>query len=282
MQNILHTISTKNKFIAILVFSVFSIGFTSYLLQSFNSFFYILSIICFLLSFIISIYSLIKLVKLEKISKDLEEEKLVNKNLNILYDNIRAFRHDFNNIIQAIGGYISIKDIDGLSKYYSQLLDDCQRVNNISNLNPNIINNPALYSLLASKYYKADALGIKINFEICIDLNTLKIKIYELSRMLGILLDNAIEASIECNEKVINIKMRKDEIHNRQLIIIENTYINKEIDLDKIFEKSYSTKPNNTGLGLWEVRQLLNKNNNLNLYTAKNHKYFRQQLEIYV
>ena len=33
-------------------------------------------------------------------------------------------------------------------------------------------------------------------------------------------------------------------------------------DLDKIYEKGYSSKPNNTGLGLWEVRQIMKKNNN--------------------
>ena len=76
--------------------------------------------------------------------------------------------------------------------------------------------------------------------------------------------------------------MRKDNVYNRQLIIIENTYLNKDINLDKIFEKSYSTKPNNTGLGLWEVRQILKKNKNLNLYTTKDVKFFRQQLEIYI
>ena len=172
--------------------------------------------------------------------------------------------------------------MDGLKKYYSQLLDDCQRVNNLTTLSPEVINNPAIYSLLASKYHKADELGIKINLEIFIDLNTLNVKIYELTRIMGILLDNAIEATLECDEKIINVTMRKDDSRKRQLLIIENTYLNKDINLDKIFEKSYSTKPNNTGLGLWEVRQILKKNNNLNLFTTKNDKFFKQQLEIYI
>ena len=234
------------------------------------------------LYFGISFYSLSRTSKLEETTRDLEGEKLVNKSLTILHDNIRAFKHDFNNIVQAIGGYITTNDMEGLKSYYSQLLDDCQRVNNLTTLSPEVINNPAIYSILASKYYKADELGIKINLEIFLDLNTLKIKIYELTRILGILLDNAIEATLDCSEKVINVIMRKDDTHHRQLIIIENSYSNKNINLDKIFEKSYSTKPNNTGLGLWEVRQILKKNNNLNLYTTKDDKFFKQQLEIYI
>ena len=66
-----------------------------------------------------------------------------------------------------------------------------------------------------------------------------------------------------------------------QLLIIENTYKNKDVDTDKIYEKGYSTKEGNTGLGLWEIRQILKKNNNLNLFTTKNDNFFTQQFEIF-
>ena len=35
------------------------------------------------------------------------------------------------------------------------------------------------------------------------------------------------------------------------------------------------------GLGLWEVRKVLKKNDNLNLFTTKTNDFFTQQLEIY-
>lgn len=178
-------------------------------------------------------------------------------------------------------GYISTNDIDGLKTYYSQLLDDCQKVNNLYTLSPEVINNPAIYSLLASKYHKADELGIQINLEVFLNLNELNMKIYEFTRVLGILMDNAIEATNECDLKIINVQIRKDSSHNRQVLVIENTYMEKDINIDKIFEKGYSSKPNNTGLGLWEVREIMKKNKNLNLYTTKNDKFFIQQLEMY-
>ena len=102
-----------------------------------------------------------------------------------------------------------------------------------------------------------------------------------LQEFYGILLDNSIEAANECTEKIINVSIKNDEKNSRQLLIVENTYINKDVDTDKIYEKGFSTKPNNTGLGLWEVRQILKKNNNLNLFTSKDEKFFKQQLEIY-
>ena len=55
----------------------------------------------------------------------------------------------------------------------------------------------------------------------------------------------------------------------------------KILILKKYLKKGYSTKENNSGFGLWEVRQILKKNKNLNLFTTKNNKFFTQQLEIY-
>ncbi len=243
------------------------------------------TIFILLVYFIISIFSLCRTNKLEITTANLEEEKLYNKTLTILYDNIRGFKHDFNNIVQAIGGYISTDNMAGLKDYYSGLMEDCKKANNLAILNPELINNPAVYSLLTSKYHKAEELNIKMNFEVFLDLTTLNIKTYDLSRILGILLDNAIEASNKCEEKIINIIIRKDNASNRQLFVIENTYSDKNIDTDRIFEKGYTSKVEEDnkshGLGLWEVRKILNKNNNLNLFTSKDNKFFKQQLEIY-
>ena len=241
----------------------------------------IFSLFTLLIYFIISFYSLTRTTKLELTKQDLEETKLYNKTLTILHDNMRCFKHDFNNILQAIGGYIQINDMEGLKKYYKQILKDCEKVNNLYVLSPDVINNPAIYSILASKYYSADAKGITISLDVFLDLNDLKMQVYEFTRILGILLDNAIEASSECEEKIINITIRNEENKHRQVLIISNTYPNKDVDTEKIYEKAYTTKPNNTGLGLWEVRKILSKNNNLNLFTTKNSEFFTQQLEIY-
>lgn len=278
----------NNKHILLLNFilGIISIVIQSYLATFYSNYLSLQLTLCnllvLILYFSISFYSLSRTAKLEQATRDLDGEKLVNKSLTILHDNIRAFKHDFNNIVQAIGGYVSTNDMDGLKKYYSQLLKDCQSVNNLTTLSPDVINNPAIYSILASKYHKADELGIQINLEVFLDLSKLTTHIYEITRILGILLDNAIEATLDCEEKVIKIELRNDSSHHKKLIIIKNTYLNKEINIDKIFEKSYSTKPNNTGIGLWEVRQILKKNlNTLDLFTTKDDKFFTQQLEIY-
>lgn len=245
----------------------------------------ITSILSLLAYFVISFYSLLSTDKLDTTTRDLEEAQLYNKTLTILHDSIRGFKHDFHNIVQSIGGYADRGDLEGLRVYYRQLLQDCGRTNNLTALNPEVINNPAIYNVMATKYHKADEIGVQINLGIFIDLNDIEkhMKIYEFTRILGILLDNAIEAASECENKVIHVSFRKEQNRRRLLVVIDNTYKNKDINVDKIYEKDFSTKSKttNSGLGLWEVRQILKKNNNLNLYTTKSEEFFSQQFEIY-
>ena len=280
-------INPKNKKIITLNFIFAIITLT---IQGFIEGYYIDNIPIFItfLSFLslisylgISIFSLTRTIKLSETTKKLQTAEEYNKTLKILHDNVRGFKHDFANIVTTIGGYVKTNDMDGLRKYYLQLEGDCQKVSNLYILNPEIINNPGIYNLLTTKYREADSKNIKVNMSLLLDLNNLKMKIYEFARILGILLDNAIEASEECDNKIINIVFRNDTRRHRQLISIENTYKNKAIDTVKIFGKGISEKENHTGLGLWEVNQILKSNNNVSIFTTKNDKYFCQQLEIY-
>lgn len=275
----------KKVLISIFILGLVTIGLQLYITIYYTQFIpfsiSVLSILILLAYFSVSLYSLSKTMKLELATQEVENLQLYNKTLSILHDKIRAFKHDFNNIVQAIGGYVASKDMDGLTKYYQNLLPDCQGVNNLTALNPETINNPPVYSILASKYHRADEKGITINLNIFLDLNTLRLNIYEFTRALGILLDNAIEAADESEKKVINVEFRNEPARKRQLVIIENTYNGKKIDTDAIFEKSHTSKEGHSGLGLWEIRQILKKHDNLNLYTTTKGEYFIQQLEIY-
>ncbi|MCI8617738.1 MAG: GHKL domain-containing protein [Clostridia bacterium] len=285
--NIIDNFNKKDKFIILLnlVFGLFSIIVQVFLITNYTDIlpfsFTFFNIICLLIYFGLSLYSLIKIIKLFTTTQKLESVEEYNKTLHILHDSVRGFKHDFDNIVTTIGGYIKTNDMEGLSKYYSQLEEDCSKVSNLYILNPDIINNPGVYSLLTTKYSEAEGKGIKINLTFLLDLNELHMKIYDFTRILGILLDNAIEATSECDEKVLNIDFRNEAKNNRNIILIENTYKDKDVDIDNIFNKGISGKENHSGLGLWEIRQILKKNNNINLHTTKNDKYFSQQLEIY-
>ena len=283
--NVLEDFDIKNKsiislnfifgFFNIIIQGILTINYIDILPITFTFF----NFICLLVYFALSIYSLAKIMNLVTTTQKLQNAEEYNKTLHILHDSVRGFKHDFDNIVTTIGGYIKTNDMKGLEKYYSQLEEDCEKVNNLYILNPDIINNPGIYNLLTTKYGEAVRKGIKVNLTFLLDLNNLHMKIYEFARMLGILLDNAIEAASESDEKVLNIVFRNDSKNNRNIILIENTY--KNVNIDEIFNKGITGKENHTGLGLWEVKQILKKNNNINLYTNKNDTYFSQQLEIY-
>lgn len=240
--NILEDFDKKSK--SIIIFN-FIFGFICIFLQGILSVKYIdilpieftfFNFICLLIYFVLSFFSLAKVMSLSTTTKKLESAEEYNKTLHILHDNVRGFKHDFDNIVTTIGGYIKTNDMEGLEKYYSQLQEDCSKVNNLYILNPDIINNPGIYNLLTTKYSEAEENGIKVNLTFLLDLNELHMKIYEFARILGILLDNAIDAASECDEKVLNIFFRNEARNNRNIILIENTYKDKDVDLNQIFK----------------------------------------------
>ena len=232
---------------------------------------------------VISIYNLINMSRLVITTRDLENANSTIHSLKILHDQVRSFKHDFDNMVNSIGGYVVSEDVEGLKKYYKQLLEECHKTNNLYALSPNVINHPAIYHLLASKYYEADQKNIQINLDVFLDLNEIetRMKIYDFTRILGILLDNAIDAAQECKKKIINVTFRKELSNNMILVIIQNTYSNKDVNTETIYQKGVSSKENHSGLGLWKVRQILMHNNNLNLYTTKTEEFFTQQFEIF-
>ena len=285
--NLIDNLTTYNKKIILINLLL---GILTLIIQMIITAFYInilplyitfLSSISLIFYFAISFYSLNQLIKLQKTKTNLENAESYNKTLSFLYDNVKGFKHDFDDIVNMIGGYIKTNDMNGLKNYYKDLEADYEKIKNIATLNPNLINNPGIYNLLVTKYKKANEYGIKITLEYFFDFEKLHMPIYQFSRILGILLDNAIEAASTSDEKEVAIRFRDSGSNKTQIIIVQNTYSNKNVDTKKIFEKGVTGKEEHMGMGLWEVSQIVKKNNNINLITTNDDKHFKQQLEIY-
>lgn len=107
--NLLNDMDKNNKFILTINFiiGIVAIFFQLYLVNSYSNILpmqmVLLTTMCLLIYFFLSIYSLIRTAKLEITTQNLEQAQLYNKSLKILHDNVRAFKHDFSNIVQAIG-----------------------------------------------------------------------------------------------------------------------------------------------------------------------------------
>lgn len=146
--NFLDDIELKNKYI---ILCNLCLGFLTLFVQAIITFYYIdtlpiiitfFNFIILLAYFVLSLFSLTRVMKLSSTTKKLHSVEEYNKSLHILHDNVRSFKHDFDNIVTTIGGYVRTNDMEGLKKYYIELEDDCQKVNNLYLLNPEIINNP--------------------------------------------------------------------------------------------------------------------------------------------
>lgn len=254
---------------------------TDYYIDIVSVYINLLNFVLMVAFLILSLHSITHMLELVITRKDLAYAEECNKSLEILYDKVRGFKHDFDSIVSSLNGYIEDNDMEGLKKYFNEVKKDCKITDNLSLINPRVINNPGIYSLLNNEYFKAYQLGITFDIEFFIDLNSLDINIYKFSRLLGILIDNAIEAAEKCEEKIVQISFVREDINNRAVITVKNTYSNKDVNLEKIFEQGISNKENHSGFGLWEIKRYIKKSNNLELNTSKNNKYFIQKLFIY-
>lgn len=208
----------------------------------------------------------------------IHKQKFEIKKLTCFCDTTRTFRHDFGNIMQAIGGYIKTNNMYDLKDYYNRLVPECFNINNLYRFHSKLMENTAIYSIISNKYNLAESKNVKMSLNILLDLNLINLNTYHLSKILGILLDNAIEASSETTNKIVNLSFQP--LDNKQLIIVENTYLSKGISTKKIFEKNFTTKPKNSGLGLWEINKIIRENKNVSLQTKAGSDFFTQTLMI--
>lgn len=101
-----------NKKDSFSILSTVILGFITIFLQLYITAFYnnilpgsiiLLSIMCLVAYVFVSIFNIVKTKELEIANRDIKNLKLYNNTLKIMYDNIRAFKHDFHNIMNGIG-----------------------------------------------------------------------------------------------------------------------------------------------------------------------------------
>ena len=176
----------------------------------------------------------------------------------------RILRHENKNNLVAIKSKIIDKDNEKeIVSYIDELLNISTKVKyekyaKFGYLPPN-----GLKGLFYYKTDEAENKGIKVSINISKDIkksviSNLDVKKFRLlGNILGVFLDNAIEASLNSDEKKIGIEIYKN---NKNVeILISNSYSNK-INKKKIGFISYSTKGHNRGHGLLLVNSIIRNN----------------------
>lgn len=245
------------------------------------------TILIFFLIFILISSSLLKNLHI-KIDVEAEKQKLEQqkKYIELLEKNnneIRKFKHDFNNIILGLEGYITSNEVDNikLRDYFYNNIKDFNTKIELDNIVLSHLNNikvPSIKNLLTNKIISAQNNDFKVN--ICVDdeIDNFYVNEMQLSRILGIFLDNSLEAGLELeHNRFIELIILKA---NKTIVIqITNTFYNTDLDIDKINESGYSTKGKNRGIGLSSADDIISKQNMI-LNTRIEDNLFKQILTI--
>lgn len=182
---------------------------------------------------------------------------------------IQKFNHDLNNIIASIN---EVEENEQVKKFKKKLLYLSNYTENILFTNNKIdttylinIKNPYLKNLLLKKIELIINKGIKFRFECFEEIFEIK-KIHNLDlvRIIGILIDNAIEEAENLTNGFINISIYS---HNESIeFIIENNFVhNENISIHKLIKSGFSTKDNHAGLGLSIIENIIEKNKYINI-----------------
>ena len=194
---------------------------------------------------------------------------------------IRRFRHDYLNLLLILDRYFEEDDIPGVKDYfYDEIMPTGEflraqniELGNLANLKINEIK-----SLFSIKLMEAQSNNIETIVDIPNEIGSIGVKYSILTRIIGILLDNAIEECILCEKPVLNIGIF--EKAKEQKIIIKNTCRENHLTTRQMFEKDFSTKGKGRGLGLSNVRYLLDRLEHVSIKTINENGYFVQELRI--
>ncbi len=115
-----------------------------------------------------------------------------------MYSSLRSFKHDYSNIMLSMSGYIEANDMDGLKKFFDKeilplsknITKNTAHINQLMNINAT-----ELKSIISSKLLYAIELNIAVSVEVTDNIPNIPMDTLDLSRIIGIFLDNAIEAS---------------------------------------------------------------------------------------
>ena len=239
---------------------------------------YLLVMCCLLLAMRRSYLEQIQTESKQKAMQDLQD---YTRNLEAMYNSLRSFKHDYVNILLSLSSYIEDGDMDRLKDFFegkifptkNLITGEDYKLNQLSNISVLEIK-----SLLSAKMIYAHESGIDITIDIPDKVESFLIDTVDLARILGIFLDNAIEATLETEQPQIGLNI----IQNKTgvSIIISNRFLDNGVMLHKLKQKGFSTKIGHQGIGLWNAQKIISSYDNVLLETTMKCDYFTQHIEL--
>lgn len=244
--------------------------------------------ILFACYFIISTVLIINIIKahMEKVDIEIRQDSYnrlqeYTNQIENMYSSLRSFKHDYSNIMLSMSGYIEANDMEGLRDYFDKEILPLSKniTKNTAHINQLInIKTTELKSIISSKLLYAIELNINVGIEVTDEVTSIPMDTLDLCRVIGIFLDNAIEATLETDRPTIRFALIN--LDTEYIFIISNTFLEKGIPYATLSKPNVSTKGINRGIGLYNAHEIIAKYNHVFLDTEIKNKSFVQRLQI--
>lgn len=217
-------------------------------------------------------------------AKEIQQKKEEQRQLQLytdeivgLYNEIRGFRHDYAGMLTSLQTGINSGDMKEVERIFHNVLSQANislRSDDYTFFEVNNVQDTALRSVLIQTIFKARECGVEIVFEMKDVIETLPMKLLDLVRVASVLLNNAVEGAAESPSKTMNVSLVK--LDKEIVFVIQNSRQSRYINLEEIYEVGFSTKGENRGLGLNNVKEIIDKYDEVILETDIETNYFIQ------
>lgn len=199
----------------------------------------------------------------EKFAKQAKEKELeLHNTYSFVYEqlleSIRRKQHDFHNHITAIySQHMLANDLEELismqKKYCGEVMEDNRYSRLLSS------GSPMLVAFLYSKFLEAEEKGCHVEYDIKIEQLQCLLPQYKLVEILGVLLDNAIEAvETRLTKNIfVNILETTDSI---TFSVKNSSRLYSRDEIVSFVQPGYTTKGEKRGIGLSKVVEILQQN----------------------
>lgn len=175
-----------------------------------------------------------------------------------LYQDMCSFRHDYKNILSTMEYYMEHKELDKLEEYFRQeILPTASSLPGQDFILGRLtqVQVAPIKSLLCSKLCSCQNKQIPFTLSIPEPVTHFPMDVLSLSQILGILLDNAMEAALQTEKPYLEFILLLQEEHI--YIEIKNSTLPLTVPISDLSRRGFSTKKGHTGLGLHTLQKLL-------------------------
>ena len=270
--------------INILIFVILSVLIIGILFYNITSVFklniyYKITLTSFIIVVILYFFYILEINNYEKLNEQYNFMFKYVQDFESWIDDEQMYRHELKNNLSIIRNITKnkkiINKIDEMLKF-SIVLDEID-IEDLKNIPKGGLKGLLYYKVALAKNNKIKMV-VEVSPKITNKLKKIKEKeLKELCIILGIYLDNAIEAASVSKKKIVTLEVY--EVKENLNFIISNTY-KDIIAIRKMKKKGFSTKGNIHGNGLYYASRLLNKNKWIKTNQIFLNDYFIQKITI--